>query len=174
MTASAPTGVPAQTRTAETLASLRFYTGSGRSARLHPQLATHIAGMSNTSPAATTVDASSDALLFAAAARRGPHAGHRIRGLALRGRSHDWLVALSLQQVDNYLIVALDRELHALLTLHGIPCVLRELKGSLGDLWVERVRVFAALCAAGIDFIHSDVDALNQRVAAFTARRLAK
>ncbi|MHB8814128.1 MAG: putative nucleotide-diphospho-sugar transferase, partial [Steroidobacteraceae bacterium] len=130
--------------------------------------------MSNTSPATSTSLESSDALLVAAARERA--AGGIVVIAFADSRYADvlmnWLVALALQQVDRYLVVALDRDLHALLTARGIPCVLRELHGDLGDLWVERVRVFAALCAAGIDFIHSDVDAVwlrDPRQAYFTA-----
>jgi len=108
------------------------------------------------------IDASGDALLVAAARERA--AGGRVIIAFADSRYADvlmnWLVALALQHVNNYLVIALDRDLHALLSAHRVPCVLAELKGNLGDLWVARIRVFAALCAAGIDFIHSDVDAI--------------
>lgn len=118
--------------------------------------------MINTSPPEITAGASADALLIAAARER---AVDRTVVIAFANWHYadvlmNWLVSLALQQVDNYLVIALDRRLHQLLTGHGIPCVLREMTGDLGDLWVARVRVFAALCAAGIDFIHSDVDAI--------------
>lgn len=124
--------------------------------------AAHIAAMDNTCPAATTAGAANYALLIGAARER---AADRTLLIAFADSRYtdvlmNWLVALALQQVDNYLVIALDRALHQLLTAHGIPSVLCELRGDLGDLWVERVRVFAALCAAGIDFIHSDVDAI--------------
>jgi hypothetical protein len=109
-----------------------------------------------------TASASNYAVLVAAARERA--AGRTVVIAFADSRYADvlmnWLVALALQQVDNYLVIALDHELHELLAAHGIPSVLCELNGDLGDLWVERVRVFAALCAAGIDFIHSDVDAI--------------
>jgi hypothetical protein len=72
----------------------------------------------------------------------------------------NWLVALALNGVDNYLIVALDRELHQFLNERGIPVVLSELSGDLSALWMRRIDVFTALCAAGVDFVHSDVDAI--------------
>jgi hypothetical protein len=118
--------------------------------------------MDNTCPPEMTAGAPNYALLIAAARERA--AGRTVVIAFADSRYTDvlmnWLVALALQQVDNYLVIALDRDLHELLTAHGIPCVLCKLSGDLGDLWVERVRVFAALCAAGIDFIHSDVDAI--------------
>ncbi len=72
----------------------------------------------------------------------------------------NWLVALAASGIDNYLVVALDAPLATFLEERGIPVVLSELRGDLGSLWVRRIEVFAALCAAGIDFVHSDVDAV--------------
>jgi hypothetical protein len=72
----------------------------------------------------------------------------------------NWLVALSLQRIDNYVVVTLDRELHASLSDRGIPSLLCEFESDLGDLWIQRIRIFAALCDAGVDFIHSDADAI--------------
>jgi Nucleotide-diphospho-sugar transferase len=72
----------------------------------------------------------------------------------------NWLVALSLNSIDNYLVIALDRELHAFLSDRGIATLLCEMKNDLGDLWIQRVRIFATLCDAGVDFVHSDVDAV--------------
>ena len=118
--------------------------------------------MDNTCQPEMTASASNYGVLIAAARNRA--VGRTVVIAFADSRYTDvlmnWLVALALQQVDNYLVIALDGDLHELLTAHGIPNVLCELNGDLGDLWVERVRVFAALCAAGIDFIHSDVDAI--------------
>jgi hypothetical protein len=75
----------------------------------------------------------------------------------------NWLVALSVLGIDNYLIVALDRKLHEFLQERKIPVVLSEVRGTLSALWVRRIDVFAALCSAGIDFVHSDVDAIWRR-----------
>jgi len=118
--------------------------------------------MDNIIPPAMTAVSAKYEMLIAAARERA--SGHPVIIAFADSRYTDvlmnWLVALALQRIDNYLVMALDRDLHQLLTAHDIPCVLCELNGDLGDLWVERVRVFAALCAAGIDFIHSDVDAI--------------
>jgi Nucleotide-diphospho-sugar transferase len=118
--------------------------------------------MNNTTPADTVTGVCGYPALIAAARERA--AGRQVVIAFADSRYTDilmnWLVALALLKVDNYLVIALDRELHGLLVARGIPCVLGKLDGDLGDLWVERVRVFAALCAAGIDFIHSDVDAV--------------
>jgi len=72
----------------------------------------------------------------------------------------NWLVALDRQGIENYVVVALDPGLHRFLEARGIPSVLTPLRGDLRDLWILRIRVFAALCAAGIDIVHSDVDAV--------------
>lgn len=118
--------------------------------------------MESAIPAAAATVTSVDASLVAVA--RGRAAGRPVVIAFADSRYTDvlmnWLVALALQKVDNYLVIALDGKLQALLAAHGIPCVLCEFSGDLGDLWVMRVHVFAALCAAGIDFIHSDVDAV--------------
>jgi hypothetical protein len=75
----------------------------------------------------------------------------------------NWLTALTVSGIENYLIVALDYELHAFLLERKIPVVLSAVRGDLSALWVRRIDVFAALCDAGIDFVHSDVDAVWMR-----------
>jgi hypothetical protein len=72
----------------------------------------------------------------------------------------NWLVAMATQGIENYLVIALDTQLHALLVERRIPVVLSELSGDLRALWIRRIEIFASLCAAGVDFIHSDVDAV--------------
>jgi hypothetical protein len=75
----------------------------------------------------------------------------------------NWLVALALNRIENYLVIALDRQLYDFLRKHGVPVALSELHGDFAALWVRRIEIFAALCAAGIDFVHSDVDAVWMR-----------
>jgi hypothetical protein len=72
----------------------------------------------------------------------------------------NWLIALDVNGIGNYMVISLDRQLHQFLSERRIPAVLSEVDGDLGQLWVRRIEVFSALCAAGIDFIHSDVDAV--------------
>jgi hypothetical protein len=72
----------------------------------------------------------------------------------------NWLVAMAVIEIDSYLVVALDRELYDFLRARGIPTVFSELRGDLSALWIRRVNIFSALCVAGIDFVHSDVDAI--------------
>jgi hypothetical protein len=44
-----------------------------------------------------------------------------------------------------------------------VPAALTAFGGDLRALWIRRIQTFAALCAAGIDFVHSDVDAVWMR-----------
>jgi hypothetical protein len=75
----------------------------------------------------------------------------------------NWLVALAANGIDNYLVIALDEALYRFLDERGVPVALSTLGGELRELWVRRIQVFAALCIAGIDFVHSDVDAVWMR-----------
>jgi hypothetical protein len=58
------------------------------------------------------------------------------------------------------LVVALDAALAHSLEEAGIPFIRHRYDGSLGDLWLQRTLFFEFLAGAGIDFIHSDVDAV--------------
>jgi Nucleotide-diphospho-sugar transferase len=42
----------------------------------------------------------------------------------------------------------------------GVACAPVEWSGNLRDLWVQRIRIFSALLAAGEEFVHSDIDAI--------------
>jgi hypothetical protein len=75
----------------------------------------------------------------------------------------NWLVGIAAHGIENYLIIALDSRLHAFLGERGVPCVLSQLHGDLRTLWIRRIEIFAALCTAGVDFVHSDVDAVWMR-----------
>jgi hypothetical protein len=72
----------------------------------------------------------------------------------------NWLVALESSGIRNYVIVALDQKLFEYLAERYIPTAFSGIHGGLRELWSRRIQVFAALCAAGVDFIHSDVDAV--------------
>ncbi len=75
----------------------------------------------------------------------------------------NWLVGLATCGIKNYLVVALDRALNGYLEERGVPVALSELDGDLTALWLKRIDIFQGLCAAGVDFIHSDVDAIWMR-----------
>ncbi|MEW6746969.1 MAG: putative nucleotide-diphospho-sugar transferase [Planctomycetota bacterium] len=77
----------------------------------------------------------------------------------------NWLRAMQRLGIGNILVVALDQELYDALagrTLEAsgtrrylLPC-----GRNLGDLWVKRLQLFRDLNDLGVDFIHSDTDAV--------------
>jgi hypothetical protein len=72
----------------------------------------------------------------------------------------NWLVAMNRLEIDNFVIVSLDEELHDYLSEKAIPSVLSPLQGGLDQLWVKRIGIFRYLMDQGIAFIHSDIDAI--------------
>lgn len=72
----------------------------------------------------------------------------------------NWLVAMNRLGIRNYLIVSLDSRLHEFLSERRFATTLSSLQGDLNALWVKRMEIFHSLAAAGIDFIHSDIDAV--------------
>lgn len=72
----------------------------------------------------------------------------------------NWLVPLNHLDIQNYLVVSLDPDIHAFLTERDFPSLMAPLRGSLRDLWEMRLRIFRTRCAAGIDFAHSGADAV--------------
>jgi Nucleotide-diphospho-sugar transferase len=75
----------------------------------------------------------------------------------------NWLVGLAAIGVRHYVVIALDRPLYDFLVRKRVPAVLAEHRGDLRALWIERIGVFAALNHAGLDFVHSDADAVWMR-----------
>lgn len=72
----------------------------------------------------------------------------------------NWLTGAARLKIDNVMIIALDIQLHDYCTQIGIPCAHVKSTGDLGDLWRLRISVFKYLIDRGIDFIHSDADAV--------------
>jgi|GEM_PF-766903 len=72
----------------------------------------------------------------------------------------NWFTGLHRLNILNYLIISLDEQIHAFLDEQGIPNVLLKIDFNLDSLWLMRVKVFQFLCHNGIDFIHSDTDAV--------------
>jgi len=75
-----------------------------------------------------------------------------------------WLFYIDLYHVDNYCVIALDKELYALLLKKGIPVVLMEMSVSIDSstkdhLWVERILLISQLLEKGLNVLHSDADA---------------
>lgn len=57
-------------------------------------------------------------------------------------------------------IIALDEGVAALVQRDRADCYRMDVAAGLPDLWLRRTRLFAKLAGLGLDFIHSDVDAL--------------
>jgi hypothetical protein len=72
----------------------------------------------------------------------------------------NWLVAIKRLGIRNYLIISLDKDIHCFLAERGFASFLAPLAGPLSQLWMMRLQIFRALCRNGIDFIHSDADAV--------------
>jgi len=72
----------------------------------------------------------------------------------------NWLIGLNRLGITNYFVVSLDEEIHAFLSERGFPSFLSPLQGTLSNLWALRIKIFRTLCAADINFIHSDTDAI--------------
>lgn len=72
----------------------------------------------------------------------------------------NWLLFLERQNIRNVHIFSLDQELHCLLAERGFATTLCGSTNSRPALWQLRVQVFADLIRNGIDFIHSDADAV--------------
>lgn len=72
----------------------------------------------------------------------------------------NWVGYARRADVSNLLVVALDHATHQAVSSRGIACALLPGVASRDELWVARAVLFSALAAAGIDFIHSDADAV--------------
>lgn len=72
----------------------------------------------------------------------------------------NWLVHARAAGVARVLLLALDDMVARRPVPPGCTVVPVPFAGDLGDLWLRRLDVFALLAASGIDFIHSDLDAV--------------
>ena len=80
----------------------------------------------------------------------------------------NWIAAMELSNVSNYLVIALDEDIYQYLSDRKVPVVPLFLGNSgknsekawLESLWLLRLTVFSELSARKINFIHSDVDAV--------------
>ena len=72
----------------------------------------------------------------------------------------NWLAHARRAGVRRALVIALDDATAAHPVPDGCITVAAPLHGTLSDLWLFRLQIFALLAARGIDFVHADVDAV--------------
>lgn len=72
----------------------------------------------------------------------------------------NWMIAMKNLNIANYIIIALDEELHTYLKAKNIPTLLRLCELDLEKLWIHRVEVLLELLEEGYNVIHSDADAV--------------
>ena len=82
---------------------------------------------------------------------------------ASAGHAHlldNWLCHMCALRIDRLVIIAMDNDLAARLRGIRFPVVRAGFDGSLTDFWFQRARIWACLVDAGVEFIHSDTDAV--------------
>lgn len=73
----------------------------------------------------------------------------------------NWVASATRVDASNYWFIALDEQIHAKLKAKNIPNVLVELEaGDLSKLWILRIQIFKILVMRGVDFVHTDADAV--------------
>lgn len=75
----------------------------------------------------------------------------------------NWWNYFSAVATNKVIVVALNDGLES--QIEGLPmaCVTIAWSGSLEELWLLRAQLFSQISAAGVDFIHSDIDAIWKR-----------
>ncbi len=71
----------------------------------------------------------------------------------------EWVERIVACGVENYLVVAQDKALHAELLKRGYNSTLKPFEGTLGDFWVFRLEVTQTLLEHGVSVLHCDADA---------------
>ncbi len=72
----------------------------------------------------------------------------------------NWLVHAKAAGAENIVVVALDRQTAAGISPDDALCISLLPIASRGELWLRRTELLAGLVGAGIDFVHSDADAV--------------
>ena len=72
----------------------------------------------------------------------------------------NWLRHFSQVAKNKVIVIALDDDVAGQIQEFEAQCVTLPWDGSLATLWVSRARIFSALAAAGVDFVHSDIDGI--------------
>jgi len=79
---------------------------------------------------------------------------------AYREIADNWIRAISRLKVINFWFIALDQDMHDYLTSKNVQTILVKCEKGLQTLWKLRIQLFRTLVDSGIDFIHSDADAI--------------
>jgi hypothetical protein len=74
-----------------------------------------------------------------------------------------WLPRLRELGVTRLQVFCLDDITYDWCVSQGVAAEVLDWSGNLRDLWVQRIRIFSALLAAGEAFVHSDIDAIWMR-----------
>lgn len=72
----------------------------------------------------------------------------------------NWLCHMSILGIERFLIVVMDDDLAGRLKGAHLSVARGEFDGSAADFWLQRARIWAYLVAEGVEFIHSDIDAV--------------
>jgi hypothetical protein len=72
----------------------------------------------------------------------------------------NWLCHMDVLGIERILVIAMDEALGARLAASRWPVARGFFDGSAGDFWLQRARIWAFLADEGVEFIHSDVDAV--------------
>jgi hypothetical protein len=72
----------------------------------------------------------------------------------------NWISHCQACQVQNFVVISLDRELHEKLEGLSLPTLLCPCRGRRQKIWIHRVRIISKILNAGYDVIHSDADAV--------------
>jgi Nucleotide-diphospho-sugar transferase len=72
----------------------------------------------------------------------------------------NWICHMASLGIERLMVIAMDEAIAARLGGSGLAIVRASFDGSIGSFWLQRARVFASLADEGIEFIHSDTDAV--------------
>ena len=72
----------------------------------------------------------------------------------------NWMEAIRRVGVTDCLVVSLDKKIYRRLKRRGTRTILAQSGKGLTDVWILRIDVFRCLIDCGIDFVHSDADAI--------------
>ena len=72
----------------------------------------------------------------------------------------NWLLAVNRLGIHNYLVVSLDKKAYSFMKINNIPSLLMEYNSDNFDIWTKRLALFGEINDLGVNFFHSDADAV--------------